>query len=79
MVVRTNHACSVEEADDDKAAEDPAGEADPEGLDVLDEALFGWEISVWQICDRVDARLSYELLAQILGIILDHIVVPEDI
>lgn len=79
VVVRANYSRSVQEADDDPAAENPTWEADAERLQVLDQSLLGWEVRVWQISDWVDAHFSFELLAQVLCIVLNHVVVPQDI
>ena len=74
-----NHTSRVEEADNHKAAENPAWEADPEGLDVLDEALFRRKVGIWLISDRIDAVLTLKFFSQILSIILNYIVVPGNI
>ena len=77
--MRPYHPRSVQEADNDPTAEHPTWEANQERLDVLDQALLPREVRIRQISDRVDARLTLELLSQVFCIVFDHVVVPQDV
>jgi len=59
----SNDSCSIEERDNSPAAEHPAWEADEEGFEILDKALVRRKVSVWQVSDRVDARLSLKFFS----------------
>ena len=74
--MRTDHTSSVEEADNDPAAEAPAREADCEGLQVAKQSLASWEIGIGPVRDGVDLELTLELLAKVLCIVLNDVVIP---
>ena len=79
VVVGSDHSRGVEEAYDDEAADAPARETHQEAQHVLDKTLLSRVIGVRAVCHRVDAGHTLELFAQVFGIVLNNVVVPENV
>jgi len=75
----SDNTSHVKENNNDKAGDRPAWETNCKTLQALNDTLVQREISSLFISDGIDCRLALEFFSNLLGIILNDVVVPKHI